>query len=363
MAYPSDYRHNPYSDISTAVLTTERHIVPGGSPYIVRLNEVPQKNSPSTITVKEITAINGNTITYGSTFAEVAASPATGDFWPDYSTGADGDPSWNTGKILFASADAGKIVEVIYTATGTLAGVSSNRYPAWWLDRGDGSDGDFAPTTDITISGVKNYKSVHIPAKVTVGVSGFVRIKCQGAFIHKGVMRETVGVSNGGGGGASGSPSERGEPGHQGLSAASGAGGNGNSRWGGAAGAVVGTRDPGQDVVYFGAGGGGGAGGDTGDGGAGGKGGGSITVVAAEAVITGTIEAKGYNGEKATGHYGGGGGGGGGGAIIIVANTVSNSGTYNVSGGSGGTGSGSMGYAGASGGVGFIFVKALGVSG
>ena len=353
MAYPSDYRHNPYSDISTAVLTTERHIVPGGSPYIVRLNEVPQKNSPSTITVKEITAINGNTITYGSTFAEVAASPATGDFWPDYSTGADGDPSWNSGKILFASADAGKIVEVIYTATGTLAGVSSNRYPAWWLDRGDGSDGDFAPTTDITISGVKNFKSVHITAKVTVGVSGFVRIKCQGAFIHKGVMRETVGVSNGGGGGASGNKKEQRKPRHKGKKSESGADGTENIR----------TRVLGPVAVFYRSGGGGGAGGDTGDGGAGGKGGGSITVVAAEAVITGTIEAKGYNGEKAKGHYGGGGGGGGGGAIIIVANTVSYSGTYNVSGGSGGTGSGSMGYSGASGGVGFIFVKALGLSG
>lgn len=54
MAYPSDYRHNPYSDISTAVLTTERHIVPGGSPYIVRLNEVPQKTVRLQLLLKKL---------------------------------------------------------------------------------------------------------------------------------------------------------------------------------------------------------------------------------------------------------------------------------------------------------------------
>lgn len=131
MAYPNDYRHNPFDNVSAAVLAVERHLVPAVSPYIINLNEVPQKDSPSTVTVKEITGISEGTVTYGNDFAEVAANPAAGEFWADYNTGADGDKNWNTGKLQFAASDAGKLVEVSYTATGTLAGVKSNRYPAW----------------------------------------------------------------------------------------------------------------------------------------------------------------------------------------------------------------------------------------
>lgn len=53
---PSDFRYNPFSDVSTAVLATERHLIPSVSPYVVTLNEIPQKTSPSTMTVNEIDA-------------------------------------------------------------------------------------------------------------------------------------------------------------------------------------------------------------------------------------------------------------------------------------------------------------------
>lgn len=148
MPGPSNYRYEPFSDISSGVTLTERHLIPATSPYIVRLNEVPQKNSPSTMTVKEITDVNGETTSYGSTFDEVAANPSANQFWPDYNTGADGNDNWNTGLLQFNSADAGKLIEVSYTGTGTLASVQANRYPAWWLDRGDGSDGDIVVSVD-----------------------------------------------------------------------------------------------------------------------------------------------------------------------------------------------------------------------
>ncbi|WP_370840687.1 hypothetical protein [Phascolarctobacterium faecium] len=39
---------------------------------------------------------------------------------------------------------------------GTLAGVKNNRFPAWWLDRGDSAvTAILVPTGNTTISGVK----------------------------------------------------------------------------------------------------------------------------------------------------------------------------------------------------------------
>ena len=54
---PSNFRYNPYDDIPTGVEITERHVIPANSPYYIRLNEVPQKTSPSTMQLKEITNV------------------------------------------------------------------------------------------------------------------------------------------------------------------------------------------------------------------------------------------------------------------------------------------------------------------
>lgn len=364
---PSDFRYNPFNDVSTAVLATERHLIPSVSPYVVTLNEIPQKTSPSTMTVKQINSAGGA----GASFAEVAAIPEAGQFWADYNTNAAGSESWNTGKLLFNATDAGKMVEVTYTATGTLASVKSNRYPSWWLDRGDGSDGDFWPTANTTISGLKQYRSVFIPAGVTVSVSGFARLKCQGAFVNHGTIIETVGGNIGGKGSSSSSLPTIGTAGVAGTSSIGGAGGAGQSGYaGGAGGGFIGALDPGQDLVYVGASGGGGGGGGGvleqggigGRGGNGGNGGGSIVVTAAEIIMTGGITANGKNGSAGVrGDYaGGGGGGGGGGAVILVAATITNSGTVTVNGGSGGSGAYDGGR-GADGGRGFFYIKELGV--
>lgn len=356
MAAPSDYRHDPFSDVSTAATFTERHIIPSVSPYVINLNEIPQKNSPSTMTVKAITNVNGSTVTYGSTFAEVAANPSSNEFWADYNTGADGDENWNTGKLLFNSSNAGQLVEIRYTATGTLAGVKSNRYPAWWLDRGDGSDGDFSPTGNTTISGLKQYRSVFIPAGVTVNINRFVKIKCQGAFINLGTITVNDRVTSGG---------SSDSVGQSGTCSVGGAGGSGFRGWSGAAGgALLGNLDISQDITYYGAaGGGGGQGGSIGDyggyGGVGGAGGGSICILANSVRITGNISATGAAGGSSPNatYRGGGGGGGGGGCIIIVANSIKNSGTLSVAGGAGGAGN----QSGATGGSGILALKELGV--
>lgn len=366
MAYPSDYRHNPFSDVSTAVQAVERHIIPATSPYVINLNEVPRKDSPSTILVKEITAIVGSTVTYGSTFAEVAANPASGEFWSDYNTGADGDKSWNTGKLLFASSDAGKLVEVSYTATGTLAGVKSNRYPSWWLCRGDGSDGDFCPATDTTISGLKQYRSVFIPAGVTVTISRWAILQCQGSVVVKGTL--TANGQGAGGGSANGGVGSN----EWAYAAAGGAGGYS----GGAGGKLLlAGLNLSNETEYLlqmpqiaaGGGGGGGAGysgsnGVAGTGGTGGSGGGYICILGREIMISGIVTANGTNGANGTSSNsafptGGGGGGGGGGAIAIVGNRISPQGSLTANGGSGGSGKKGNG---SNGGAGIIITKELG---
>lgn len=361
MAAPSDYRHDPFSDVSTAATFTERHIIPSVSPYVINLNEIPQKNSPSTMTVKAITNVNGSTVTYGSTFAEVAANPSSNEFWPDYNTGADGDENWNTGKLLFNSSNAGQLVEIRYTATGTLAGVKSNRYPAWWLDRGDGSDGDFNPTGNVTISGLKQYRSMFIPAGVTVTVNLWTKIHCQGAVIIFGTL-SAAGQGGAGGAGNSGA----GNSGGIGHGSVGGAGGkaSANMNSGGAAGGTEVRRifvDDYNEIIYGSGGGAGGGYPDYGSGGNGGAGGGDIVLIAPSVKINGSITAAGVSGSSG-GKYSGGGGGGGGGRVMIITNIYMNKGSISVSGGGGGGNGGGNGTAnGAAGNSGAIIVKELGV--
>lgn len=326
MAAPSDYRHDPFSDVSTATTFTERHIIPSVSPYVINLNEIPQKNSPSTMTVKAITNVNGSTVTYGSTFAEVAANPSSNEFWPDYNTGADGDENWNTGKLLFNSSNAGQLVEIRYTATGTLAGVKSNRYPAWWLDRGDGSDGDFSPTGNVTISGEKNYRSVFIKQGITVTCSDNTYLKVIGCFINLGTI--IVNPS----GGVGGRVSSLGDD--YVLTTVPGSGGasNGGAGKGGSTYYAGGYRISQPGPFLSGSGGGSGGSQSTG-----GRGGGNIVITCQGFKNQGTIQANGANGGYVNATSGSGGGGGG--CIMVACTNNNSSGVLSVNGGAGVSGS------------------------
>lgn len=173
-----DYRHDPFTDAPQSVQkNNELHIIPANSPYTIRLSEVPKKDAPSSITLRirdklaaaitttgattctvahgawfangdvitidseqmQVTGIAGNVMTvtrgynstvatthlinavvYGPVLSEVSATPAARQYWPDYTTGADGDDTWNTGTVLFNSAQAGVTVAVSYKGTGTL---------------------------------------------------------------------------------------------------------------------------------------------------------------------------------------------------------------------------------------------------
>lgn len=358
MPGPSDIRVNPFNNATNYVNLTERHIVPSVSPFVVRLNEVPEKQDPSNMQMYYVDDTTGQTTETALT--EVAATPGAGEFRPDYSTNAFDDTSWNTGLIEFSSADAGKIIEVSYTATGTLAGVKTNRYPAWWLDRGDGSDGDFAPESNVTISGLKQYKSVFIKAGVTITIETCAKIMCQSTFVNYGTITANGrGAAAGGGGRWNGS--NNGEAGSAGTISNGGSGGNNGSGKGGAGGAATASNitigsNLAQIIVNnfseicIGGGGGGGAGYNSGaTGGSGGKGGGEITIICKNLKNTGSITANGANGTS--GNNGGRGGGGGGGCVRVVAERIIEQGSTTANGGSGA----------ASGGAGVVFVKELGV--
>ncbi|HJI10847.1 MAG TPA: hypothetical protein OIL90_12125 [Phascolarctobacterium faecium] len=385
MANPSNYRYDAYSDIPSNITLTERHLVPAISPYIVTLTEVPVKSAPSTTSARYINDISGGSAVYGESLTEVSATPVAGQYYPDYHTNADNNENWNTGQILFAAADAGKIVEITYLAKGTLTGVTSAAYPSWWRDRGDGSDGDFYPTGNVTISGRKNYRSVYIPAGVTVSVSGFIDIRCQGMFINAG----TINASGGGGlagqqvkirnlyganiglngnpgepaigGGAGGAAGSSSDSGYYGVNS-SGTKIGGSRLSLDAAGVLAGCYS--EEIL----GGGGGSspgvysiseGGSTEtlSGAVGGNGGGMIRIVAKSHKNIGSYISTGLNGTSVTvdSAIQTGGGGGGGGVILVVCERNLSSGTASVGGGAGGS------YGG-SGGAGWYRVIELGVN-
>lgn len=381
MSEPSNIRINPFvgdGGTTTYINLTETHIIPSVSPYVIRLNEVPEKQDPSNIRAVWVDSSTGAVT--ASALTEVAATPAAGEFRPDYSTKADGNDNWNTGLIEFSAVDAGKIVQISYTGMGTLAAVQSNKYPSWYTDRGDGSDGDFIPEADCTIGGIKNYKRVFIKAGVTVSINQQLVIKATGSVVIAGTINGNGSPGANGKGGAGGAPGGNGgwrtdEGSSQSVTPATvgqdgtgggygGAGGgyNKNSFPKGAAGGSSGIR---IGIDYGGNGGGGGGGANVYAGytsGGGGGGGYGISIIAPEvALLEGSkIAANGGNGENGRQDYIAPGGGGGGGTINIISTTIKNSGDVSAAGGI----AGSKGYntqiAAANGEAGRITIKQLG---
>lgn len=380
MSEPSNIRINPFvgdGGTTTYINLTETHIIPSVSPYVIRLNEVPEKQDPSNIRAVWVDSSTGAVT--ASALTEVAATPAVGEFRPDYATKADGNDNWNTGLIEFSAVDAGKIVQISYTGMGTLAAVQSNKYPSWYTDRGDGSDGDFIPEADCTIGGVKNYKRVFIKAGVTVSVNQQLVIKATGSVVIAGTINGNgspganckggAGGAPGGDGGYSYDSTDGASDHHYELSVQNGGYGTGGGN-GGAGGKYNNAKAPAGGAggaslngiaFYAGNGGGGGGGMSANDSGVGGGGGGGygITVIAAEVTINGSVTANGGVGESRTSWYEPGGGGGGGGSISIVADVVIKSGGVTANGGSGGT-AGARATAGADGEAGTITIKQLG---
>ena len=422
----SDYRHDPFTDASTAItITGEVQMIPAGSPYTVRLNEVPLKETPSSIVMRIrdvltaaiatagattctvmngawfaindvitidteqmlVTNVSGSTLTitrgyngttaathsaniavYGPAWSEVAATPAARQYWPDYGTGADSDDNWNTGTVIFNSADAGKILDIAYKGTGTLAAVSpAKNWPACYSEYGDGSDGHFISSGSDTIDGLKQYKSFVVQAghTVTVGANPLT-ILCQGAVLILGTINGngsagsinnlsgyTAGGAGKGGGGTGADVTYSGDLSvGVGVDASGAGGGSINGGVGLLEGMVVAAGNTvsaalanlAARLLRHSAGAGGGAtlsaGANKGSGG----GGGSVVLVARRVVNTGTITVTGgaIGDSQATVA---GSGGGGGASVRIVALLIKFTGTITVTGGKGGNGAATGGAA------------------
>ncbi len=384
MSEPSNIRINPFvSDggTTTYINLTETHIIPNVSPYVIRLNEVPEKQDPSNIRAVWVDSSTGAVT--ASALTEVAATPAAGEFRPDYATKADGNDNWNTGLIEFSAVDAGKIVQISYTGMGTLAAVQSNKYPSWYTDRGDGSDGDFIPETDCAIGGIKNYKRVFIKAGVTVSLNQQLVIKATDSVVIAGTINGNGSPGANGAGGAGGAMGGNGglmygsdsnktdilpTAGQNGTGGGHGGAGGGYYKNGGTAGGN--SFIDMNHIVYCTYGGNGGGGGSaycvrTGYfSGAGGGGGYGISIIALDVALLegGKISADGGDGQDGRQHYVAPGGGGGGGAITIIGNIVKNSGDISVAGGIAGKliDDTKLGIAAADGEAGTITIKQLG---
>lgn len=240
----------------------------------------------------------------------------------------DGTAKWEINKVADEAQvkDIEKKVNENTILTNKLISV-----PSWWLNRGDGSDGDFYPTADTVIDGVKQFKSVYIPEGITITVTQstcpFIRMLCQGVFINHGII-STVGKAST----ASGAAAYFGGGGGWGYS-----GGNGSSH-------PFGLNDNLKEYMFregiigIGAIG---ARNDYGE--AYGVGGGCIQVVCKEFDNIGTLTSSGSNGGSSHGHRGGGGGGG---SVMVVCETLVNAGTLLANGGGRYDSQGGLGEAG-----------------
>ena len=79
MSEPSNIRINPFvgdGGTTTYINLTETHIIPSVSPYVIRLNEVPEKQDPSNIRAVWVDSSTGAVT--ASALTEVAATPAAG---------------------------------------------------------------------------------------------------------------------------------------------------------------------------------------------------------------------------------------------------------------------------------------------
>lgn len=159
----ANYRYDPFEEtLTVAAISDEAHIIPVNAPFVVYLAEVPQKETPSTVSIPG--------------FSEVEANPTPGEFRVDYSYG--------TGAILFNAADAGKQISVTYNGKGTAAvhsifnAIAANdpdvsSYNEWWLFEEWGDHFHFQEK-------LTSWKSASVGFSVT-GSDGILRVTNTGS--------------------------------------------------------------------------------------------------------------------------------------------------------------------------------------
>lgn len=279
-----DYRKDAWTDTNQpSIITGEKHIIPTSSPYVVRLEEMPLKEVPSSIALKlcdilatAITTVDGTTVVVGNgawwrandvlmidseamqvtgdpsgntltvtrgyngttptthlagadvlldaKFTEVAAAPGEREFWPDYNTTVEDDPNWNRGDLQFNSAQAGMRVSVDYKGMGNFADKYldvSDIAPAL-RHFGDGSEGDFYSTENFNLGGLHQYRNFVLNSGHTLTSNEPITIiRCTGTCIIDGTIST---VNQGSAGGAQASVGGSVNPGMPGTGGGEGGG-------------------------------------------------------------------------------------------------------------------------------------------
>lgn len=207
-------------------------------------------------------------------------------------------------------------------------------FPAWWLYRGTGKNGNYTPANGATFK-FGNYTNITINSGVILNIYRFTVMVCSGTFTLNGTID---GNGKGADGGAyissSANTGDR-NPGETGSNAASGGGPStyatafGYAKYQGSLPETVQSAIeyfPAMPEIY----GGGGSSGYDGNhpGYPGGAGGAGLIVLCNRAVLNGTISCNGAagDGRENAGSSGGGGG------ILIIANSVSGSGKFSHTG-------------------------------
>ena len=124
-----NFRFDPFTEsYSPNDISNEEHTIPNNSPYYIRLKEVPKEDSPSSVTVYDVTA--------GSNMTEVTGNPGDNEFRVDY--------KYQTGYIQFNSADAGHTVRVSYKGIGSriIAELWNDRFDLFKAHKHNGNNED-----------------------------------------------------------------------------------------------------------------------------------------------------------------------------------------------------------------------------
>lgn len=232
------------------------------------------------------THTSGMDVFIENSMAEVSAVPTAGQFWPDYSTKADGDSDWNTGTILFNNADVGKQVAVNYKGMGNLADSRAVAHgkqlftvsgtftvPAGVktvyvsLCGGGGNGGNGGASAGGGGGGAGDAKISYRVSGLTIGASVAVTVGGIAGTSSFGSFVSCAGGGNGGNNGGNGGSA--GGPGGSAGGRTAGQGGSGLFGNGGLGGGTNNSGAVGGPASGYGAGGGGGAENSTYAGGAG----------------------------------------------------------------------------------------------
>lgn len=160
-------RRNPFSGQDASLERNETGLViPSSAPYLVQLVEVPLRETPSSVTVFNVTA--------GQYMTEVTTPPAQGQFRVDYAP-PNGE---GTGLLEFNAANAGHVINVSYKGTGSPVVAEFLDAIVSWIENYE------APFVEIGIQASNNTKNSNDASKSTNSTTAVKvkEIKVNGAY-------------------------------------------------------------------------------------------------------------------------------------------------------------------------------------